>query len=120
MAEGPFIRFDLLSFIGSAVHGLYLAGAPTRPDQVGGFIASQPSITGRALLGKRDLHNATVQPFRRMVGDGCPEILQISAGTPFVASVLFVLTAPCPGYLRHTSLFPKTLLAAQSIEILLS
>jgi hypothetical protein len=87
---------------------------------VGGFIASQPSIAGRALLGKRDLHNATVQPFRRMVGDGCPEILQISAGTAFIATVLLVLTALGPGYLRQHELSPKFFEAPDPIEILLS
>src|SRR2546430_13943386 len=97
MAEGPLIGFELLSFVGSTVQGLHFAGAPTRPDQVGGFIASQPSIAGRALLGKCDLHNATVQPFRRMVGDGCPEILQMSAGGSSFFAGWFGLGSRCWG-----------------------
>jgi hypothetical protein len=81
---------------------------------------SQPSIASRALPGKRDLHNGAVQPFRRMVVDGCPEILQISAGTAFIAAMLLVLTALGPGYLRQHEFPPKLFEAPDPVEMLLS
>jgi hypothetical protein len=55
-----------------------------------------------------------------MVVDGCPEILQISAGTAFIAAMLLVLTALGPGYLRQHEFPPKLFEAPDPVEMLLS
>jgi hypothetical protein len=55
-----------------------------------------------------------------VVGDGCSEIFQISAGAAFIATVLLVLMALGPGYLRQHELSPKLFEAPNPIEILLS
>jgi hypothetical protein len=107
VSKWPPIRLYLFALVRTAVHRLHFARLPTRPEQSSGFLARQPTVTGKTSAGKDHAHDTAVQAFFAVVIDGCPQVLKVAPGAARRIAPLDVLAAGFAVYVCQLLAAPK-------------